>query len=194
MRTFFIILSAIILLSCSKQQEPELNTYIGNINTEKITTTNIHPKKVDGNIKITINAQTKEVSVFLEAIEEVSHNLEIHTSLDLNVFTFLNNLESVGDTLFIDLKDSPTISLDFLRKLKDVKTIKIINGRDLNDYCTLHYLLQELPEDDIILINNKYSPTYEQIINGRCSTNIPPLPPSNLNGSIPVFDKVNPYF
>lgn len=191
MRTFFIILSAIILLSCSKQQEPELNTYIGNINTEKITTTNIHPKKVDGNIKITINAQTKEVSAFLDAIEEVSHNLEIHTSLDLNAFSFLNNLESVGDTLFMDLKDSPTISIDFLRKLKSVNTIKIINGRELNDYCTLHYLLQELPEDNIILINNKYTPSYEQIINGRCSTNMPPLPPSNLNGSIPVFNKDN---
>lgn len=191
MRTFFIILSAIILLSCSKQQEPELNTYIGNINTEKITTTNIHPKKVDGNIKITINAQTKEVSAFLEAIEEVSHNLEIHTSLDLNAFSFLNNLESVGDTLFMNLKDSPTISLDFLRKLKSIHTIKIINGRELNDYCTLHYLLQELPENDIILINNKYTPTYEQIVNGRCSSNMPPLPPSNLNGSIPVFNKDN---
>lgn len=191
MRTFFIILSAIILLSCSKQQEPELNTYIGNINTEKITATNIHPKKVDGNIKITINDQTKEVSAFLDAIEKVSHNLEIHTSLDLNAFSFLNNLKSVGDTLLIDLKDSPTISLDFLRKLKRVHTIKIINGSELNDYCTLHYLLQELPEDDIILINNKYSPSYEQIINGRCSSNMPPLPPSNLNGSIPVFNKDN---
>lgn len=189
MKTLIFILFTLTLLSCSKQQEPELNTYIGNINTEKITTTNIHPKKVDGNIKIkiTINDQTKEVSAFLDAIEEVSHNLEIHTSLDLNAFSFLNNLESVGDTLFIDLKDSPTISLDFLRKLKNVNTIKITNGMELNDYCTLHYLLQDLPENNIILINNKYTPTYEQIINGRCSTNMPPLPPSNLNGSTPTF-------
>lgn len=188
MKTYCIILISIILLSCTKQQETTLITYTGNIDTVKIITTSINPKKVDGNVIITINYESEKIFTFLNEIQEVSHNLVINTSLDLNTGSFLNNLESVGDTLSIDLRNSPTISLDFLHNLRYVSTIKIINGDNLKDYCSINSILQELPEKNIIF-NNKYNPSYEQIINGICSYNMPPLPPANLNGSIPVFSK-----
>ncbi len=84
----------------------------------------------------------------------------------LNSLEALNNLESVTE-LSVWQNDN-LISLNGLNNLQSAENISITNNQELINYCALENLFSNGTYGDIIIENNTYNPTIQNIVDGNC--------------------------
>ena len=104
----------------------------------------------------------------LEKITSVNR-LSVWTAPNLINLQEFSNITSNLLALFI----TDALAIESLNGLENISTItnslNVVGNLALTDFCALQNSASSLSEDDVLILNNSFNPTLQDIIDGNCS-------------------------
>ena len=104
----------------------------------------------------------------LENITSVNR-LSVWTAPNLINLQEFSNITSNLLALFI----TDALAIESLNGLENISTItnslNVVGNLALTDFCALQNSVSSLSEDDVLILNNSFNPTLQDIIDGNCS-------------------------